>query len=185
MQQPQTATQIAVTNTSTKNFTDTNRPTNPKPNTTRRVSLNLLGDIDSAAAKAAENVVIRPTKLAQEDALKIFEEYKEELAKANKGVLHSQFCLMSLEMMSDDEVRLISPSELTNTYAIDQRTLLIEFFSNKANMNIRITTETRIDTEALANKPKVMSRSEIFEFMANKNPALSKLKEVLNMQIEF
>lgn len=185
VQQPQTATQIAVTNTSTKNFTDTNRPTNPKPNTTRRVSLNLLGDIDSAAAKAAENVVIRPTKLAQEDALKIFEEYKEELAKANKGVLHSQFCLMSLEMMSDDEVRLISPSELTNTYAIDQRTLLIEFFSNKANMNIRITTETRIDTEALANKPKVMSRSEIFEFMANKNPALSKLKEVLNMQIEF
>jgi hypothetical protein len=53
-------------------------------------------------------------------------------------------------------------------------------------MNIRIKTDKQIDENDVASQiPKVLSKSEMYEAMAIKNPNLAYLKEGLGMQIEY
>jgi len=94
--------------------------------------------------------------------------------------------MMRVEVRPPDEVRLISPSELTDTYAKDQRTLLIDFYREQTRIIVRITTEVQED-EAIkaAQNNIVLSKSEIYEVMAQKNPNLAKLKDGLGMNIEY
>jgi len=51
---------------------------------------------------------------------------------------------------------------------------------------VRITTEVREDKNVTApEQQRVLSKSEIYDVMAQKNPALAKLKDGLNLQIDY
>jgi hypothetical protein len=95
--------------------------------------------------------------------------------------------MMQVQVRPPDEVHIISSSVLTDMYAKEERSQLIDFYSAKAQMIVRITMEIQIDEaiQAEQDKNKVLSKSEIFEAMATKNPSLSKLKDALGMQIEY
>jgi len=152
----------------------------------RRLSRGMLSDIDAKVNQASENQNEEKQVLSEEVGLGLFEKYKQKLQAASKSVIYAQFCMMRVEVYPPDEVRIISPSELTDTYAREQRTQLIDYYREETKIMVRITTEIQED-EAVkaAQNPIVLSKSEIYDAMVNKNPSLSKLKEGLGMNIEY
>ena len=149
----------------------------------RRLSKGLIENIESATSG---DTYIRDKVMTLEEATAIFQEYKKKLLAESKGMVHGQFELMKIVVFPPDEIRIVSPSELTDTYARDQRNILLDFFREKARMLVRLTTELVEDKEiSNAQKTTVLSKSEIYEAMAAKNPSLQKLKDGLGMQIEY
>ena len=161
-------------------------PAPSSPGRSRRLSMSMLSDIDAAVTKASANHDSEKKELSNEVAEQLFEQYRQKLQTAGKNVIHAQFSMMRVTVLPPDEVRIISPSELTNTYAKEQRNDLIEFYRAETRMMIRITTEIQED-EAIkaAQNVTVLSKSEMYEAMAAKNPSLARLKDGLGMQIEY
>lgn len=160
-------------------------PAMPPPPQSRRVSMNLLGGLDEAINQAALAQANRPTEISAERANEIFELYKKELQDTGKGVLYSQFGMMKIEVLPPDEVRFISPHEMTDTYAREQRNAVIDFFGRHAGMTIRITNEIREDRSLVPEETRVLSKNEIYDAMVAKNPHLARLKEGVGLQIEY
>ena len=162
------------------------RPASPVGGGSRRLSKNMLSDLDAAVTSAAANQARENASLTEELANRLFEEYKQKLQAAQKNMLFSQFSLMQLEVLPPDEIRIVSPSELTDTYAKEQRNTLIDYYREETKIMVRITTIIREDEEIKASQNKVvLSKSEMFEAMAQKNPNLAKLKDGLGMIIEY
>jgi DNA polymerase III subunit gamma/tau len=161
------------------------KPASAAPVGRSRLSKGIL-DIDDAVHHATANQNAEKKSLSKQMAEELFDLYKKQLQQAGKSVLYSQFCMMRVEVLPPDEVRLISPSELTDTYAKDQRTALIDFYRAETKIVVRITTEVQEDETVKASQNSVvLSKSEIYEVMAGKNPNLAKLKDGLGMQIEY
>ncbi len=160
-------------------------PTGTPASSSRKVSMDLLGDLDSALSAAAASKAALQTELTNELGQELFEKYKQEMKTADKSVIVAQFSLMHAEVYPPDEIRLITPGVLTDTYAKEQRGSLIDFCMNEAKIRVRITTEIREDKSMAAEQNRVLSKSEMYESMANMNPNLAKLKEGLGLQIEY
>jgi len=160
------------------------KPATPAPS--KKLSMNMLQDLDSEVAKAAANTNNEQKVLTLARAEELFETYKKKLQAESKSVLFSQFLMMRIEVLPPDELRLISPSELTDTYARDQRSILTDFYRAETGMIVRITT-TIVEDESIkaAQNTVVLSKSEMYEAMARKNPNLAALKDTLGMQIEY
>ena len=155
------------------------------PNTSRRISKNLLDDIEqeiksSIAENQGKNFVLEEAAV-----LPVFEAFKEQLRNESKSFLLSLFSVLKIELLGNDEIKLIAPNEMSEATIKEQRNQLIDYFSEKLGSKIRITTEVRPDPELEKQLPKVLSKQEIFEKMALKNPALKQLKDTLNLQIDF
>ncbi len=175
----------------TEKSTLTQSPTAPaytaQPSTSgRRLSRNILSDIDDKVSQAAASGQQEKKILTPEVAMAIFEKYRQQLYNASKSVMHAQFGMMLIEVLPPDEVRIISPTELTDTYAREERTPLLDFFRAESGILVRITTEIRED-EAVkaAQQPTVLSKSEMFDAMADKNPSLAHLRDALGMTLEY
>lgn len=152
----------------------------------KRLSMNMLQDLDAEVAKAAANTNNEQRVLTIERAQELFDTYKKKLQSESKSVLYSQFLMMRIEVLPPDELRLISPSELTDTYARDQRSILTDFYRAETGMIVRITT-TIVEDESIkaAQNTVILSKSEMYDEMARKNPNLAALKDALGMQIEY
>ena len=152
----------------------------------RKLSMNILDDLTSEITRATANQDKEQKILSKETADQLFEKYKQQLQAANKNVIYAQFTMMRVDVLPPDELRIISPSELTDTYAKEQRTSLIDFYRAETKMIVRITTEIQEDESVKAEQNKtVLSKSEMYEAMAQKNPQLTRLKEGLGMSIEY
>ena len=118
--------------------------------------------------------------------LELFEEYKRNLQAESKSMLYAQFCLMKPVLMGPDEIKIITPTDLTDTYARDSRSALLDYYRAATNVMVRIITEIQEDDEVKnAQNTTVLSKSEMYEAMARKNPNIARLKELLGMQIEY
>jgi hypothetical protein len=156
------------------------------PVNNRRLRMNLLDDIALEVTKATANQNAEQKILTKEIADQLFEQYKQQLQAASKNVIYAQFSMMRIEVYPPDELRIISPSELTDTYAKEQRTSLIDYYRSETQMVVRITTEIQEDEAVKAQQNvTVLSKSEMFEVMAQKNPHLGHLKDSLGMSIEY
>jgi hypothetical protein len=158
----------------------------PATGNSRRLSKNIFDDltqrVNDAATRKNEVKIEFTVALAQQ----LFEKYMQQLQAEGKNVAYAQFTMMRLEVLPPDELRIISPSELTDTYAREQRTQLLDFYREETQSIIRIITEIQEDKSVIAEQnKKVLSRSEMFEAMAHKNPSLGRLKDALNMTIEY
>jgi len=159
-------------------------PTAAAPSPARRISRNLMNDIESAVTNAVA-VQVESKSLTQEIVGKVYNQYKQKLQKENKSVLHAQFSSMNAEMVSADEIRLVAPNELTEEYAKEQRNQLIDYFRTHTGIMVRVTTEVKHEEQTQTFQPTVLSKSELYEVMVQKNPNLKLLKDALNLQIEY
>ncbi len=177
----------AQAHTATAPKAETPAPPKPKPAaaSSKRVSLDLLGDLDEAMSAAVANQANKVTEITEEKGLHLFEQYKLGLQAAGKSVLYSQFNMMKVEVIPPDEVCLICPNELTETYAREQRNAIIEFYTQHCDMHVRITTDIQEDETANEPQERVLSKNEMYEHMAEKNPNLARLKEGAGLQIEY
>jgi len=193
-QQVESKNKIEPNSIPTPPITETKQPpslvatsqSTPPPSGSRRLSKNMLDDITQKVSDAATRKEQEKNELTAEIAQQLFDKYKQQLLSAGKNVIQAQFSMMRVEVLPPDEVRIISPSELTDTYAKEQRTQLIDFYRAETKMMVRITMEIQED-EAVkaAQNTVVLSKSEMFDAMAAKNPSLGKLKDALGMTIEY
>ncbi|MBS1783017.1 MAG: DNA polymerase III subunit gamma/tau [Bacteroidetes bacterium] len=150
----------------------------------RRVQKSLLDEIDVPINTSQLNEEEKKTVTIKivEDA---FEIYKRQLKEEGKTMYYAQFSSMSVELVSEDEIRLVAPSDLSEEYAKEQRNQLIDFFREKTGVLVRVTTEVRLDETNIQAQPKVLSKSDLLQEMMDENPALASLKEQLNLNIEY
>ena len=124
--------------------------------------------------------------LTQESVQQIYDAYKQKIKDENKSMLHAQLCMMQVEAFPPDEVRVITPTDFTNTYAMDQRNALIEFYRSHTGIMVRVTTEVREDQEiSRQQQSTVLSKPEMLEAMIEKNPELGNLRDAMGLQIEY
>lgn len=150
----------------------------------RRISKGLLSEMES---ELSSNTAVQEVKeLTEAVAAEVFDKYKQQLREMNRSVYHAQFSAMSIEAILPDEIRFITPNELTEAYVKELRDELIDFFRTHTGISaLRITSEVRIDPASIQPVEKVLSKPEIYEAMAAKNPNLARLKDGLNMQIDY
>jgi DNA polymerase III subunit gamma/tau len=150
----------------------------------RKVSMGLLNNLDSEISAAASRQQ-GPVIIEFEPALAVFEAFKENLKAADKTMLYAQFNLVKFEVHPPDEIRIITPSELTDTYIKELRNQIIDFYYSTACMKVRLTTVIVEEKVAEDEGSRVLSKTEMFEAMAAVNPNLAKLRAGLGMQIEY
>lgn len=155
------------------------------PGGARRISRNIMDDIDAAVNSAAA-VTVEKKELTQELVTKVYEQYKQKLQAENKSVYYAQFSAMKPEVASADEIRLVAPNDLVEEYAKEQRDMLIDYFRSNTGIMVRVTTEVRKDeSQSQGNQPVVLSKSEVFDLMASQNPNILALRDALNLQVDY
>ena len=149
----------------------------------RRISATFLKDIDDALQTVKqEKVAVKA--ICQEDAERMFTAFRDKIQAEGRTVLYAQMAMMHVECAANDEIRIVSPAVITDSYAQSLRNELIEVFTKEIGSSVRVTTELRDDGSA-SNAPQVLSKQEMYEAMARKNPLIAELKEGLNLQIDY
>jgi DNA polymerase III subunit gamma/tau len=155
-------------------------------NNSRRISKGLMGDIDEAINNAGNAGEKEQKELTNELVQQVYNQYKEQLRAENKSILIAQFSMMQAEVAGADEIKIVAPTDLTEEYAREQRNIMIDYFRKHTGIMVRVTTEVRRNKEIEENeKPTVLSKNEIFDELSRRNPNLQKLKEALNLQIDY
>lgn len=150
----------------------------------RRISSSFLKDLDSELEKVTAKKEVAKA-LCQEDAERMFAAFRERAQQDARSVIYAQLLSMQVECVADDEVRIISPTQMADSYAQNLRNELIEHFTKEAGRNVRITTELREDESVKSAQPQVLSKQEMYEAMAAKNPLIAQLREGLNLQLDY
>lgn len=150
----------------------------------RRIGKHIMDDID-AAVKSAVAVVEERKELNDPLVQQVYDAYRSKLQAENKSFIGAQFSQMKAEMAGPDEVKIVAPSILTEATAKEQRDELLQFFRSQTGILVRVTTEVREDPSLQSSQPVVLSKTEVYEKMAQKNPNLKLLKDALNLQIEY
>lgn len=163
-----------------------NANSNSGDGSARRIRKNLLENLDATLSNAGTNAATAEVKeLTLEWANELYDQYKQKAREESKSVLFAQLSMMQLEVYPPEEVRIIAPSEITEMYALDQRNDLIEYYRAHTGIRVRVTTEIREDVTVVQEQKAILSKPEIYEAMVRKNPNLGKLKDALNLQIEY
>ena len=92
---------------------------------------------------------------------------------------------MNIEVPNPDEVRIVCPNDMAEEYAKKQRDTLINLFCAETGQTVRVTTETRLDPNAVQTVPIILSKQELYDVLSRQNPALATLKEGLNLQLDY
>lgn len=152
----------------------------------RRISKNLMEDID-AAVNNSHSTTHEAKELTAEMAAEVFAKYVQAFRDANKSAYYAQFSQMTTEVNPPEEVKIIVPTHFSVEYVKEQRSVLIDFFRAQTGIpTLRVVPEVRENADAIAGEQKmVLSKQEIYEVMAAKNPVLSQLKDALNLTIEY
>ncbi len=151
----------------------------------RRISSNLMSEIDDALNNA---IAVEEVKkdLSQDAIHSLYETYKQGILADNKMVIYAQLKMMDVELLPDNEVRLICPSVLTETYARSQQNDILEYYRKETGVLVRVTTEVRLNEQIDAEQQqKVLSKQDMYEEMAAKNPALAQLKDTLGLHLDY
>ena len=113
----------------------------------------------------------------------IFDEFSAQLKADNKSILFNAFQLVTLSMPEEGTLQLTSPNNITDSYVQTEKSKLQELLKQKTGLLVRITNSfIESDTEP---KEKVLTKAEIFNEMASKNPMLLQLKESLKMGLDY
>jgi len=160
-------------------------PSSAPPTAARRISKNFMSDLDAQVNNVATSDAPKK-ELSQDIVSEVFEKYKQKLQSENKSANHAQFSTMKVEMLPNDEIRIVASNDFTEAYAKNERNNLIDFFRGHTGVMVRITTEVRkSEADNMPQQEKILSKTEVYEAMARKNPNLGKLKDALNLQIDY
>ncbi|MGN6477724.1 MAG: DNA polymerase III subunit gamma/tau [Flavipsychrobacter sp.] len=157
----------------------------PGGNGGKRISKGLIDGLDDEI-KALEATVNEKRELSQPMVAQLWEQFRQGIKDMNRSALYAQLLFMNVEVAPPDEIRIICPTDFTHTYAREQRNVLIDYFREKTGVGVRITTEVREDKSVIQEQQvTVLSKQEVFDAMAQKNPQLARLRDGLNLQVEF
>ena len=140
-----------------------------------------LDDVDHSPV-VDSNII---TELTDANVAELYNAFKQKLQDDGRHVLHAQLGMVNPELHVPDEVQLVSPNGIVDTYAQGSRNDLVDFFRARCSVAVRITTRIHEDAAAQETQPVVMSKQDVYDAMAAMNPNLAKLKDGLGLQIEY
>jgi len=149
-----------------------------------KLGRNMLQDVQ-ARHEAEANMPVVAAELSQELAVQLIREFSDGLRNNEQVAMATQLAQMEVVALPPDEIKLCCVSTINYHFGNNLRDRILDFCKEKTKIfSLRITLF--ID-ESKRKEPeiKVMSRSDVFEQMALKNPALRTLKDSLNLQIEL
>jgi hypothetical protein len=149
----------------------------------RRVSRSVLDDLDDGSSCVGPEPLKK--ELTSGFAAEIFNGFRTKLREEGQSAQASQFDSMNIEVPNPDEVRIVCPNDMAEEYAKKQRDTLINLFCAETGQTVRVTTETRLDPNAVQTVPIILSKQELYDVLSRQNPALATLKEGLNLQLDY
>lgn len=147
----------------------------------RRVSRNMIHMQQNTQEQAAQKMTL--ADLTIEKVLEIFEQYKASLKAENKSILHSAFMNVQVAMPEEGTIHFISPNNITDSYVQSEKSVLQDLLIKETGLLVRLLNSFTETDEA--PKEKVLSRTEVFTEMANKNPMLHQLRDGLKLGIDY
>jgi DNA polymerase III subunit gamma/tau len=146
----------------------------------RRISRNML---NQSAQNDTTEQKMTMSELTLEMVEQIFDTYKAQLKEENKSILYNAFSTVKIEMPEEGMLHLLSPNAITDNYAQSERSQLQELIKKETGLLVRISNSFVL--QEVEASEKVMSKSEIFAAMAEKNPMLVHLKDALKMGLDY
>lgn len=159
-------------------------PPPPEATTTaRRINKSFI-DLDAVIDQELSKQQIARKEVTAELVASIWQMYKDSIP-LTRSSLRSQLTMMDMEFHAPDEVRILCKDEMIESAANGERHTLIELFRKESENPLRVRVELRKDMEIKETGPRIPSKPEMLEEMIKKNPALGKLCNGLNLQIEW
>lgn len=144
----------------------------------RRISRNLLSN---AAATQATEQKMQLSELTIEKVREIVGRYKEGLKQENKSILYNAFETVKMEL-EDGTLHFISPNSITDSNVQAERSAIQNLIKSETGLLLRIMN-SYVETDE-EPKEKALSRTEIFNEMAAKNPTLLQLRDTLKLTLD-
>lgn len=149
----------------------------------RSISASLLDDLDEP--EEGETGPAEAVSICQEEVNTIWSAYRKKAQDENKSVVSAQLALIDPLCIAPDEVHLIAKTHMAESWSQTVRNDMLDFFRARTKVVVRITSEVQEDAAHEAAQPSVLSKTDVYELLAKKNPALAQLKDGLNLQIEY
>jgi DNA polymerase-3 subunit gamma/tau len=147
----------------------------------RRVSRNMMQMQQATQEQAGQKMTLADLDI--EKVNEIFEQYKASLKAENKSILHSAFMNVQVVMPEEGTIHFISPNNITDSYVQSEKSVLQDLLIKETGLLVRLLNSF-IETDD-EPKEKVLSRTEVFTEMANKNPMLYQLRDALKLGIDY
>lgn len=150
-----------------------------------KLGMGMLQDIQQQNVHN-EAAAAQRTELNQAVADSLFNEFKEYIRVELKQIpLASQMDMMSILFVSQNELQIVCVTEVNQIYANNQREIFMDFGKKKTgipDLRIMVRLDESAKKEITIDRP--LSKLEIFENMARKNPAIRELRDSLNLQVD-
>lgn len=152
-----------------------------------KLGLNILQEIQEQSLQSEEHLGER-MELSQEAADQLFNEFREFIRVEMRQIpLASQLDMMSIRFISQNELQIVCVTEVNQIYANNQREIFMDYGKKKTRIpDLRIMVQ--LDASAQKKEvqaERVLTKIEVFEKMAQQNPALRSLRDTLNLQVDF
>lgn len=161
------------------------QPSNNPPTTSsnRRVSKDILAALDAGMADSAPC----PEKLLSEaDIQDAHQAFLERLKTSDRQFVAVQFAYTKAEWLPPNEVHYVAPTEMSHTCLRELRNELMDFLKTHTGCALRLTLEKREDPILSEQEAtRVLSKPELFAELVKLNPNLARLKDGLNLQLDF
>lgn len=144
----------------------------------------MMIDLDAAIDKSIQQTEEAKKPLSAEMIEGIWQEFKASIPES-RSVFRAQLLNMFAEFHAPDEIRIVCSDTFTVSSANNERDKMIEYFMKQSGNRIRVKVELREDPNAISEQPTVLSRQDIYKEMVKKNPNLDKLRDALNLQMDF
>jgi DNA polymerase-3 subunit gamma/tau len=152
----------------------------PKPGLGNLQSLlqKVKSDQETASAGTA-------LQLTTSNLLNSWKEYLESLRAQQKSALHTNLSVINMSVTGPEDITMDCPSTLAHTFANAERLTLIDYLQQQFG-NKRLKVYIKLNELAPEKQVRtVMSKSEIFAAMVEKNPLLKELKDNLNLELDY
>jgi DNA polymerase-3 subunit gamma/tau len=151
-----------------------------------KLGLNILQEIQQQSEQADVHAG-EPMVLNQAVAEELFREFKDYVRTELKQMpVAAQLDTMSIQYISENELKIICISEVNMIYGQNQREVFMDFGKQKTRIpDLRIMVQYDTSAKKEAPKERVLTKLEIYELMATQNPALKLLRDSLNLQVDY
>ncbi|MGC4056575.1 MAG: hypothetical protein QM743_00420 [Chitinophagaceae bacterium] len=147
----------------------------------RRVTRNMLLQTDAGGAQQTQ--VMQVESVTLELIERILFDYKETLIAQKKTILYTSYNTLKMEMPEPGTLHLISPNSIADSNIQAEKGTIQDLIKKETGLTIRITNAYEETDEG--PKETALSKTDIFDEMAAKNPTLQYLKETLRLSIEY
>lgn len=151
--------------------------------TGRRISKSVI-DLDAVIDEELRKQQQEQKEVTAEMVEYIWTHYKNGIP-VNRSTYRASLTMMEVEFVAPDEVIIVCKDQFAQLNANNERNVVIDYFRKHSGFPLRVRVELREDMVLKEEVPKQLSKQDMLDEMVKKNPSLGKLKDALNMQIDW